>query len=67
MSHLIYLESTCDKCGAQARERYVPSNTDAPLPHGWTGLKLGIAQTRHLCGTCKREIREWLGLGPEAP
>jgi hypothetical protein len=66
MSHLIYLESTCDKCGAQAREKYAGAQ-DAPLPRGWTNLKLGIAATRHLCERCNRELREWLGFGSEVP
>jgi hypothetical protein len=63
MSHLIYLESTCDKCAAQTRDRYTPQ--EAPLPRGWVSLRLGAAPSRHLCEQCHVSLLSWLG--PAAP
>lgn len=77
MSCKIYLESICDKCGTQTRDAHSVAGTmynqnsfgpqDPPLPHGWCGVRIGAAATRHLCKQCTAQLREWLGMGPEAP
>lgn len=79
MSIAIYMESTCDKCGAQTRQAHQVRESwpqmnnmgpppEPPLPHGWNSVRFGPAMARQLCGKCGRELREWLGLGEnEAP
>jgi hypothetical protein len=66
MSCKVYQESRCDKCGATSRDQVVgQQHTAAPLPHGWTTVRLGVLSSRHLCGTCETELRKWLGCEPE--
>lgn len=70
MSTKVCLESICDRCATQTRDQYMfphPQSGDVPLPAGWTGVRLGLGATRHLCPACTSALREWLKLGPEVP
>ena len=68
MSHKVFAESECDRCGEIERGQYTQTQDGlVVLPRGWTVVRLGSAATRHLCARCTPQLREWLRMGPEVP